>query len=187
MARFRQLALACLAVALTAGITGCGSTDPLAADSVTTIITEAKANTIAAQSFTVSGGPSASLSVDLTIVRGLGCSGTIVQGTTTWKLIWTGQTVYAHTARMPTNEWMRAASSASNIQGLIDLCKPGSLLAPLSASGLSSAVQTAGLRAVVDTKADPGEPALPAGLVWGEYPVPQDEPCGSTVTLDVQP
>jgi hypothetical protein len=43
---------------------------------------------------------------------------------------------------MPTNEWMRAASSASNIQGLIDLCKPGSLLAPLSASGLSSAVRT---------------------------------------------
>jgi hypothetical protein len=50
-----------------------------------------------------------------------------------------------------------------------------------------SAVQTAGLRAVVDTKADPGAPALPAGLVWGQDPVPQDEPCGSTVTLDVQP
>jgi hypothetical protein len=138
----RQLVLTCLAVALTAGIAGCGSSDPLAADSVTTIITEAKANTIAAQSFTVSGGPSASLSVDLTIVRGLGCTGTIVQGTTAWKLIWTGQTVYAHTARMPTNEWMRAASSTADIQGLIDLCKPGSLLAPLSASGLSSAVRT---------------------------------------------
>jgi len=50
-----------------------------------------------------------------------------------------------------------------------------------------SAVQTAGLRAAVDTKADPGAPALPAGLVWGQDPVPQDEPCGSTVTLDVQP
>lgn len=50
-----------------------------------------------------------------------------------------------------------------------------------------SAVQTAGLRAAVDTKADPGEPALPAGLVWGQDPVPQDEPCGSSVTLDVQP
>ena len=50
-----------------------------------------------------------------------------------------------------------------------------------------SAVQAYGFRAAVDTKADPGEPALPAGLVWGQDPVPQDEPCGSTVTLDVQP
>jgi hypothetical protein len=75
-------------------------------------------------------------------VRGQGCSGTIVQGATTGKLIWPGQTVYAHTARMPTNEWMRAASSVADIQGLIDLRKPGSLLAPLTASGLSNAARS---------------------------------------------
>lgn len=148
MAMFRQVVLAYVAVALTAGITGCGSsggsgsTGPLASDSVTTIITEAKANTIAAQSFTVSGASSASLSMDLTIVRGLGCTGTIVQGTTKSRLIWIGKTVYAHTAGMPANEWMRGASSASNVQGLIDLCKPSSLLAPLSASGIGSATRS---------------------------------------------
>ena len=173
MAMLRQVALACLAVALTAGITGCGSADPLAADSTTTIITEATANTIAAQSFTVSGGTSASLSLDLTIVRGLGCSGTIVQGTTKWRLIWTGKTVYAHTARMPANEWMRGASSAADLQGLVDLCKPGSLLAPLSASGVTSAV-----RSVTTYE---GQPAL--ALNWTNSNNGQP---GSIVVTDTQ-
>jgi hypothetical protein len=143
---FRRLALAYLAVALTAGIAGCGSssgsTSPLASDTVTAIITEATANTIAAQSFTLSGGTSASLSVDLTIVRGLGCSGTIVRGTTTSRLIWIGKTVYEHTAGMPTNQWMRGASTTSSIQGLIALCTPSSLLAPLSAIGASGATRS---------------------------------------------
>jgi hypothetical protein len=143
---FRRLALGYLAVALTAGITGCGSSgsaDPLASDSTATIIDEATANTIAAQSFTMSGGtPSASLSADLTIVRGLGCSGTVVQGTTTWKVIWIGATVYAQTSQMPANEWMRGASSATNLEGLIDLCKPSSLLASLSAAGVANATRS---------------------------------------------
>jgi len=50
-----------------------------------------------------------------------------------------------------------------------------------------SQVQAAGFRAVVVTKALAGSPALPAGLVWGIDPLPQDEPCGSTVTLYVAP
>ena len=50
-----------------------------------------------------------------------------------------------------------------------------------------SAVQTAGFRAAIVKKALPNNPGLPSGLVWGQNPVPQDEPCGSTVTLDVQP
>jgi hypothetical protein len=50
-----------------------------------------------------------------------------------------------------------------------------------------SAVQAAGLRAAVVKKAFPNGPGLPAGLVWATDPVPQDEPCGSTVTLYVQP
>jgi hypothetical protein len=142
---FRQLALAFLGVALTTGITGCGSpgsASPLASDSVTTIFTDATANTIAAQSFTIAGGTSASLFVDLTIVRGLGCSGSIDQGTTRSQLIWIGKTVYEHTSGMPTNEWMRGPSTASGAQGLIDLCNPSSLLAPLSASGISSATRS---------------------------------------------
>jgi hypothetical protein len=173
VARFRQLALASLAVALTAGIAGCGSSNPLAAQSVSTIIADAKANTIAAQSFTVSGGTSASLSMDLTIVRGLGCSGTIVQGATKWTLIWVGTKVYAHTARMPANEWMSGTSSAPNLQGLVDLCKPGSLLAPLSASGLSSAVRTV-------TSYD-GQSAL--ALNWTD---PSNGAPGSIVVSDTQ-
>jgi hypothetical protein len=148
VAMFRRLALACLAVALTGGITGCGSSggsgkpDPLAADSVATIITSATANTAGAQSFTISGGTSASLSVDLTIVRGLGCSGTIVQGATKTKLIWIGKTVYAHTASMPANEWEKGASSTSGLQGLLALCEPSTLLAPLSASTGSNATRS---------------------------------------------
>jgi hypothetical protein len=178
---FRQVALPCLAVALTAGIIGCGSsagsgsTDPLEPDSAATIITEAKANTIAAQSFTVSGGTSASLSVDLTIVRGQGCAGTIVQGSTKSKLIWIGTTVYAHTASMPTDEWMRGASTASNVQGLLDLCKPGTLLAALSASGISSATRSV---TVYD-----GQSALALSLPGTEQD--NNEP-GSIVVTDTQ-
>ena len=145
MAMFRQLTLAFLAVALTAGMTGCsssGSASPLASDSAATIITEATANTIAAQSFTIAGGTSAGLFVDLTIVRGVGCSGTIVQGTKASKLIWIGPTVYEHTAGMPANEWLRGSSTASDIQGVIGLCNPGNLLAPLSLSGVSDATRS---------------------------------------------
>lgn len=187
MAMFRQVTLAYLAVALAAGIagiagitgiTGCGSSgssDPLAPDSVAAIVAAAKANTIAAQSFTVAGGTSATLSVDLTIVRGQGCAGTIVQGGTKSKLIWIGQTVYAHTASMPANEWMRGASSASNVQGLLDLCKPSTLLAALSATGVSSATRSVTVYA--------GQPALTLSLPG----TAQDnyEP-GSIVVTDTQ-
>lgn len=50
-----------------------------------------------------------------------------------------------------------------------------------------SAVQTAGFRVAVVKKAFPNGPGLPSGLVWATNPSVQDEPCGSTVTLDVQP
>jgi len=179
VAMFRQPALAYLAIALTAGITGCGSssggTSPLASDSATTIVSEATANTIAAQSFTIAGGTSASLFVDLTIVRGLGCSGTIVQGTTTSKLIWIGKTVYEHTSGMPANEWLRGASTASDIQGLIALCNPSSLLAPLSAIGVSSATRSVTVYH--------GQPAVALTL-----PGTQQDPSltGSIVVTDTQ-
>ncbi len=179
MAMFRQLALPYLAVALTAGITGCGSssgsTSPLASDSVTAIITEATANTIAAQSFTISGGTSASESADLTIVRGLGCSGTIVLGTTRWKVIWIGNTVYAHASSMPANEWMRGASTTSDIQGLIALCMPSSLLAPLSAPDVGSATRSV---TVYD-----GQPALALTLAGTDQDPGQTE---SIVVTDTQ-
>ena len=169
MIMFRRLAVACLAGALTAGITGCGSSSgsPLASDSVATIISEATANTIAAQSFTLSGGTSASHSVDLTIVRGLGCSGTIVQGTATAKLIWIGKTVYAHSAGMPANTWMRGADDLASVQGLIALCRPSSLLAPLSAAGVSGATRSV---TVYD-----GQPALALTLPGTEQDPGQTE------------
>jgi hypothetical protein len=178
VAMFRQPALAYLAVALTAGITGCGSSgsaSALASDSATTIFAEATANTIAAQSFTIAGGTSSSLFVDLTIVRGLGCSGTIVQGTTTSKLIWIGKTVYEHTSGMPANEWMRGASTASGVQGLIALCNPSSLLAPLSATGISSATRSVTVYH--------GQPALALTLPGTEQDPSQT---GSIVVTDTQ-
>jgi hypothetical protein len=178
VAIFRQPALAFLAVALTAGITGCGSSgsaSPLAADSVTTIFIQATNNTIAAQSFTIAGGTSASLFVDLTIVRGLGCSGTIYQSTTTSKLIWIGRTVYEQTSGMPANEWMKGPSTASAVQGLIDLCNPSSLLAPLTAAGVSSATRSVTVYH--------GQPALALTL-----PGTQQDPSqtGSIVVTDTQ-
>jgi len=187
VAMFRQLALAFLAVALSAGITGCGSSgspSPLASDGAATIFTEATANTIAAQSFTIAGGTSANLFVDLTIVRGLGCTGTIVQagttsaqGTITSKLIWIGNTVYEHTSGMPANEWMRGPSNSasSSIQNLIALCNPSSLLAPLSTAGISSTT-----RSVIEYH---GQPALDLIL-----PGTQQDPSktGAIVVTDTQ-
>jgi hypothetical protein len=178
VAMFRQLALAFLAVALTAGIIGCGSSgtaSPLASDSATAIFTEATENTIAAQSFTIAGGTSASLFIDLTIVRGLGCSGTIFQGTTTSKLIWAGPIVYEHTSGMPADEWMKGASTSPAVQGLIALCNPSNLLAPLTAAGVSSATRSV---TVYD-----GQPALAFTL-----PGTQKDPSqtGSIVVTDTQ-
>ena len=179
MAMFRRLALAYLAVALTAGITGCGSSSggasPLASDSVTTIFAEATNNTIAAQSFTIAGGTSASLFIDLTIVRGVGCSGTIYQPKTTSKLVWVGQTVYEHTSGMPTIEWLKGPSNSSAVQGLIDLCNPNNLLAPLTAAGVSSATRSVTVYH--------GQPALTLTL-----PGTQQDPSltGAIVVTDTQ-
>ena len=178
MAISRQPALAFLVVALTAGIIGCGSSgsaSPLASDSVTTIFTKATDNTIAAQSFTIAGGTSPNLFVDLTIVRGLGCTGTIYQGTTTSKLVWVGPTVYEHTSGMPANEWMKGASTDSAVQDLIGLCNPNSHLAPLTAAGVSSATRS--------VTAYHGQPALTLTL-----PGTQQDPSrtGTIVVTDTQ-
>jgi hypothetical protein len=142
----RRLALAFLAVALAAGAAGCGSSgggDPLAPDSTTAIIAEAMTNTVAARSVTISGGASATQSVDLTFVRGVGCTGTITQGATTSTLIWIGKAVYAHSAGAPANQWMRGTSSDPSLQGLLALCVPSSILAPLSPSAFSGATRSA--------------------------------------------
>jgi hypothetical protein len=160
MALLRPVVLASVAVALVAGAAGCGSgnSGPLGADSVAAIVAEAKANTIAAQSFTVSGGESsAGLSVNLTIVSGLGCTGTITQGAgNTSTLIWTGKTVYAHAKGLPANEWMKGTSSDSDLQGLLTLCRPSTILASLDASGVTSASRSV---TVYD-----GQPALSLSL-----------------------
>jgi len=146
VAMFRQVSLACLAAALAAGAAGCGSsggTGPLASDSAPTVVSEAMANTIAAQSVTITGGPTAALAVDLTIVHGLGCTGTIVQNSVQSTVIWIGKTVYARSTGMPANEWMRGTTTDPNLQGLLALCQPANMLAGLSASGFSDATRSA--------------------------------------------
>lgn len=159
---FRPVALTWLAIALAAGIIGCssgssGGNSPLAPDSATTIITDATANTLAAQSFTISGGTSASVSIDLTIVRSVGCTGTITQGTTKSMIIWIGKTVYGHKAGMPSNEWAKGASTDANVQSLVSLCEPSNFLDPLlSLSGVSNATRSV---IVYD-----GQPALSLSL-----------------------
>jgi hypothetical protein len=142
---FRQVGV-CLAIAVAAGITGCGSpgpTGPLASASVAAIIADATSNTLAAQSFTISGGTSATSAVDLTIVRNVGCTGTITHGTSKARFILIGATAYAHSAGMPADEWMKGSSSQASIQNLVNLCKPSSFLTPLlTATGVSSATRS---------------------------------------------
>lgn len=172
---FARVALTCLAITATGGLAGCGSSggsggaSPLAPDSATTIITEATANTLAAQSFNIAGGTSASLSIHLTIVRSVGCTGTITQGTTESKLIWIGKTVYGQKAGMPANEWLRGASTDADLQGLISVCQPSSFLDPLlSVSGVSSATRSLTVYAgqpalslsLPETSQDNGKPAM---------------------------
>lgn len=59
-----------------------------------------------------------------------------------------------------------------------------------NAAFASNAVKAAGFQVALVKKADPYEPnGFPAGLVWGGDPRPDETkaPCGSTVTLYVQP
>ena len=152
MALFRRVALACLAIALAAAIAGCGSSGggPLGSDSVATIIALAKADTIAAQSVTVSGRPTPSMSLNLAIVRGTGCTGTVTQGTRKSRLVLVGNTIYAHTDGMPAKVWMRG--TAASQAGLASLCQLESVLAPLDASTVTSANRS--------VTAQAGQPAL---------------------------
>jgi hypothetical protein len=156
VALFRRAGLACLGIALAAGVAGCGSSgnsgsgDPLASESVATIIAQAKAYTIAAQSVTISGRPTSSISVDLAIVPNTGCTGTVTQGTAKSQLVLDGNTIYAHTEGMPANQWEKgtAASQAS----LASLCQLGSILAPPSPSAVTNATRSVTVYA--------GQPAL---------------------------
>ena len=111
----------------------------------------------------------ASLSIDLTIVRSVGCTGTITRGTTESKLIWVGKTVYGQKAGMP-NQWLRGASTDADLQGLISVCQPSSFLDPLlSVSGVSSATRSVTMyhgqpgpcrSPLPETSQDNGKPAI---------------------------
>jgi hypothetical protein len=142
--------------ALAAGTAACGSSgnsgsgDPLASESVATIIAQAKAYTIAAQSVTMSGQPNSSTSVSLAIVPSEGCTGTVTRGTAKSQLILDGNTVYEHTEGMPANQWMKG--TAASEAGLASLCQLGTLLAPLSSSAVTSATRSVTVYA--------GQPAL---------------------------
>jgi hypothetical protein len=153
------VAPACLAIALAAAIAGCGSSGggPLASDSDATIIALAKADTIAAQSVTMSGRPTSSISVNLAIVPGTGCAGTITQGTTKSRLVLVGNTIYAHTDGMPTKVWMKGTAASQAV--LAALCQLESVLAPLSASTVTSAKRSVTLYA--------GQPALTLSWIDG--------------------
>lgn len=156
MALFRRQGLACLVTALAAAAAGCGSPgnpgsgDPLASESTATIIAQAKAYTIAAQSVTMSGRPNSGLSVNLAIVPSTGCAGTITRGATTATLILDGATIYEHTQGMPASQWMRG--TAASQAGLASLCQLGTLLASLSASAVTDATRSVTVYA--------GQPAL---------------------------
>jgi hypothetical protein len=160
---FRQIALASVVIALAAAVTGCGSSgssggsSPLAPDTVAAIIQQATANTLASQSFTISGGASATLSIDMTIVRSVGCTGIITQGATKEKLIWVGKTVYGQKTGMAANQWQRGASDEANLQGLISVCEPSTFLDPL----LSATGDTNATRSVTTYN---GQPALSLSL-----------------------
>jgi hypothetical protein len=166
-------------IALGAGLAGCGSpgspgsAGPLAQDSAAAVIELAKAHTAAAQSVTVAGRPGPGISVDLAIVPGAGCTGTVTQRGTTSRLIVDGSTVYAHTAGMPANEWERG--SAASQPGLAGLCQLATILAPLSASSVAGAARSVAVHA--------GQPAL---TLSGTDPA-TGKPVSVTVTDTAEP
>jgi len=177
VATFRRLALECIVVLLAAGITGCGSSGgsgspgPLASDNVATIIAQATTNTIAAQS-----SPYRRYLFEFLLRRDdrprPGLLRHHPRGRSQAHL---GREDRVRALGEPANQWMKGASSASDIQGLINVCNPSTLLEPLSASDISNATRSV---TVYD-----GQPALTFTLP--ETDVGTSQP-GSIVVTDTQ-
>lgn len=155
------------------------------------------------------GGPPACNSVAVTAwdnaLTDLGDAATIMQGTTTLEpatpaaaqdandgfaqlSIVTAQGELAMTAAAATPTASPVTPAAVPSPSTTACFVPD--IAGNNAAYASSAVQAAGFHVVLVTKADPDRPnGFPAGLVWGGNPLPDETraPCGSTVTLYVQP
>lgn len=149
----RWLRVSVLAAALAVGATACGSsgsTDPLAGLTSQQIATKATSGSEAAPIVRVSGSGSDSgqlLTLDLTLVRGKGCTGSLAEGNLgSLRLIYNGSTVWlmpdakfykangvpATTAALLTGKYLAIKSSTSGLSSVIALCSISKLLSQFS-------------------------------------------------------
>jgi hypothetical protein len=142
------LAAAAVIIGIAAGTAGCASgnsssssasSDPLASDSIATIINDARANATAAQSVHVAGWVISSgekESISLTLVRGQGCAGTVtVGGVGTVGLVWIGKTVWLRAPTMPANEYVKTDTSNPQVKNITSECSMSGFLSGVTATG----------------------------------------------------
>jgi hypothetical protein len=145
----RSLPITVLAAAVAAGAAACGSsgsTDPLAGLTAQQIATKAVAGTEAAPAARVTGSGTDSgqtITVDLTLVRGKGCDGTLGEGNLgSLQMIDTGSTTWimpdskfyktsgapASVAALLAGKYLETASNNSDVASLSELCSMSKLL-----------------------------------------------------------
>jgi len=138
-----------LTAALSAGAAACGSSassDPLAGLTSTQIARQAVTGTEAASSVRIYGQGSDSgqpLSIDLTIVKGKGCQGSLSEGSVgSFKLVYTGGTVWvlpdskfyqsnnvpAAVTSILNGKWLEVKGTTSGIGTIANLCTMSTLL-----------------------------------------------------------
>lgn len=112
-----------LTAAVVASAAACGSSassDPLAGLTSKQIASQAVTGTEAASSVRIHGQTSDSgqtLSVDLTIVKGKGCQGTLSEGSVgSFKLVYTGGTVWV----LPDSQFYQASKVPAAVQAILD-------------------------------------------------------------------
>jgi hypothetical protein len=119
--------------------------DPLAATSIASILSEARANTIAAQSVSIAGTGTSSgqkISLDLTYVHGVGCSGSVTQAGTTAKITLIGTKIWLNAPPMPAGQYTSGKASDATFQGAASICSLSGLLGSLTASSITGATKT---------------------------------------------
>jgi hypothetical protein len=147
------LGVACAAVSLAVGVSGCGSGDPLAGQSGKQVLDNAVGNLKSASSFTMSGAvteSSGAYTVNLGYKPGNGCTGTVDQagkgtlsvvviGTTAWvkpdTAFWkaTAGRQAGTVIHLIGGKYLKGSTSSGTVAGLARLCDVNSLAAQLQA------------------------------------------------------
>ena len=178
----RWLTATVLAAAITVGATACGSAgDPLAGMTSKQVATKAVSATEAAPIARVSGSGSDSgqlVNLDLTLVRGKGCTGTIGEGSLfSLRLIYNGSTMWvladskfyqsagapAAAAAALKGKYLKLKAGTSGLSSLSELCSMSKLLSQFTvdAGGGKGVKTTLGGQSAVEINDSTG-----AGHAW---------------------